>query len=62
MKHKKFKIVVPDNKKRVFRLLVDPCFPKLSLAKGRSIRKFLEKHLGRKTFQDLKFPFKITAL
>lgn len=50
-----------NNKKKVFRLLVDPCFPKLSLAKGRSIRKFLEKHLGEKTFHDLKFPLKIVA-
>ncbi|MEK6728066.1 MAG: patatin-like phospholipase family protein [Candidatus Omnitrophota bacterium] len=50
-----------NNKKRVFRLLVDPCFPKLSLAKGRGIRKFLEKYLGNKTFQDVKFPFKIVA-
>lgn len=50
-----------NNKKRVFKLLVDPCFPKLSLAKGRSIRKFLLKHLGKKTFQDIKFPLKIIA-
>lgn len=50
-----------NNKKRVFRLLVDPCFPKLSLAKGRSIKKFLERYLGNKTFQDIKFPFKIVA-
>jgi len=50
-----------NNKKRVFRLLVDPCFPKMSFAKGRRIRKFLEKYLGNKTFKDVKFPFKIVA-
>lgn len=51
-----------NNKKRVFRLMVDPCLPKLSFLKGRGIRRFLEKYLGKRTFQDLKFPLKIIAL
>ncbi len=50
-----------NDKKKVFRLLVDPCFPKLSLVKGGRIRDFLNKHLGDKTFRDTKFPFKIVA-
>lgn len=50
-----------NNKKKVFRLLVDPCFPKLSFFKGNRIRAFLEKHIGNKTFQDIKFPFKVVA-
>jgi predicted acylesterase/phospholipase RssA/CRP-like cAMP-binding protein/MinD-like ATPase involved in chromosome partitioning or flagellar assembly len=50
-----------NNKKKVVRLLLDPCFPKLSFAKGRRIREFLEKHLGNKTFQDTKIPIKIFA-
>lgn len=49
------------NKKKVFRLLFDPCFPKLSFAKGARIRAFLEKYLGNKTFQDTKIPIKIFA-
>jgi len=50
-----------ENKKKVFHLLFDPCFPKLSFAKGRRVKRFLEKHLGKKTFQDIKFPFKVVA-
>lgn len=50
-----------NNKKKVFRLLMDLCFPKLSFAKGRRIRSFLEKHLGEKTFQEIKFSFKVVA-
>lgn len=50
-----------QNKKKTFRLLMDTCFPKLSFAKGRRIRHFLERHIGKKTFQDVKFPFKIVA-
>ncbi|HLD82734.1 MAG TPA: patatin-like phospholipase family protein [Candidatus Omnitrophota bacterium] len=50
-----------NDKKKTFHLLVDPCFPHLSFAKGRRIRKFLERHLGNKTFQDIKFPLKIVA-
>lgn len=51
-----------NNKKRVFHLMVDPCFPKLSFMKGRGIRRFLEKHIGNKTFRDLKLPLRIIAL
>lgn len=50
-----------NNKKRVFRLLMDFCFPKMAFAKGRNIRIFLEKYLGDKTFKDIKFPFKVVA-
>lgn len=55
------KIVLQYNNKKVFRALIDLCFPKLAFAKGRKIRALLEKHIGRKTFQDIKFPFKVVA-
>lgn len=50
-----------NNRKKTFHLLMDFCFPKLSFAKGRRIRDFLDRHIGEKTFQDVKFPFKIIA-
>lgn len=55
------KIVLQYNNKKVFRSLIDLCFPKLAFAKGRKIRALLEKHINRKTFQDIKFPFKVVA-
>lgn len=50
-----------QNKLKVFNLLFDICFPKLSLAKGRNVVKFLKKHLGNKTFYDVKLPLKIVS-
>lgn len=50
-----------QNKKKVFRLLLDPCFPKLSFFKGNRIRAILEKHIGNKTFQEVRCPFKVVA-
>ena len=50
-----------NSKKKVFRLMVEPSFPKLSFSKGRKLRNFLEKYIGDKTFQDTKLPFKIVA-
>ncbi len=55
------KIVLKYNNKKVFRSLIDLCFPKLAFAKGKKIRALLEKHINRKTFQDIKFPFKVVA-
>lgn len=50
-----------NNKKKVFHLLVDPVFPKLSFFGGRSIRRLLEKYIGKKTFEDARFPLKVVA-
>lgn len=51
-----------QNKKKVFRLLVDPIFPKMSFFKGRQIRRLLTRYIGNQTFKDLKFPLKVVAL
>jgi len=48
-------------KRKAYYLLMDTTFPKRSFAKGRRIRKFLMKHIGKKTFQDIQFPFKLIA-
>lgn len=53
--------MILNNKKKVFSLMIEPSFPKLSFSKGRRMRAFLEKYIGDKTFQDTKFPFKIVA-
>lgn len=50
-----------NDKKKTFRLLMDLCFPKMAFARGRNIRKLLERYLGKKTFKDIKFPFKVIA-
>ncbi len=44
--------------------LVDPPFPgpKFGILLGVQVTKFLAKHLGDKTFRDLKIPVKITAV
>ncbi len=44
--------------------LVDPPFPapKFGILVGGQVTKFLTKHLGDKTFRDLKVPVKITAV
>jgi predicted acylesterase/phospholipase RssA/CRP-like cAMP-binding protein len=54
-------IIMEYNRKKikVFGLLFDFCFPKASIAKGKNIAKFLRKHLGNKTFQDVKLPLKV---
>jgi NTE family protein len=49
------------NKAKGFRLLFDFCFPKTSLAKGKRVTQFLNKHLEGKTFYDLKIPLKVVA-
>jgi NTE family protein len=41
--------------------LIDFTFPALSLLKGNKLFKFLKKHLGNKTFYDVKLPLKIIA-
>ena len=33
----------------------------MSLAKGNKIRRFLEKHIGNKTFQDVRLPLRVVA-
>lgn len=50
-----------DNRKKVFRLLLEPHFPRLSFSKGKRLRGFLEKQIGKRTFQDTRFPLKIVA-
>lgn len=50
-----------NNYKKTLTLLIDLCLPKMSIAKGGNIRIFLKKHIGDKTFQDVKLPFKIVA-
>lgn len=44
-----------------FWALVDLTLPFLGFVKGNKFRKFLQKHLGDKTFYDLKLPLKIIA-
>ena len=56
-----FALEIMGTKKKTFHLLADPGFPKLSFFKGRRIRSALEKKLGKKTFQDTRFPFKVVA-
>lgn len=50
-----------NNYKKTVSLLIDLCFPKMSIANGMNIRRFLKKYIGDKTFQDVKLPFKIVA-
>lgn len=50
-----------NNYKKTLGLLIDLCFPMMSIANGRNIRNFLKKHIGDKTFQDIKLPLKIVA-
>ena len=56
-------ILMEYNNKRLkaYGLLVDLCFHKMSLAKGNKIRRFLEKHIGNKTFQDVRLPLRVVA-
>lgn len=56
------KVLIEFNSPRkVFHLLLDFCFPKLSFAKGKRIKKFLHKVIDKKTFQDANIPIKIVA-
>lgn len=41
--------------------LVDITFPRLGFIKGNKLYRFLKRHLGDKTFYDLKMPLKIIA-
>ncbi len=41
--------------------LVDITFPRLGFIKGNKLYRFLKKHLGDKTFYDVKLPLKIIA-
>ena len=50
-----------NNRRKTYGLLLDFCLHKMSIAKGSKIRKFLERHIGSKTFQDVKIPFRIVA-
>lgn len=50
-----------EDKKRMWRMLLDPGFPKLSFARGKRIRAFLKKYIGAKTFQEVKVPLRIVA-
>ena len=42
--------------------LIDPVIPKFGILGGRQITRFLNKHLGNRTFRDLKVPMKIVAV
>lgn len=41
--------------------LIDVTFPRLGFIKGNKLYRFLKKHLGDKTFYDVKLPLKIIA-
>ncbi|MCM8796741.1 MAG: patatin-like phospholipase family protein, partial [Candidatus Omnitrophica bacterium] len=41
--------------------LIDLTLPWLGFIKGNKLRKFLEPHLGKKTFSDVRLPLKIVA-
>ncbi|MFA6130409.1 MAG: patatin-like phospholipase family protein [Candidatus Omnitrophota bacterium] len=41
--------------------LIDLTFPRFGFIKGNKLRRFLKKHLGDKTFYDVKLPLKIIA-
>jgi len=42
--------------------LVDPVIPKFGIFQGGQITRYLHRHLGDKTFRDLKIPVKVTAV
>ena len=50
-----------NNRKKTYGLLMDLYLHKMSIAKGNKIRRFLTKHIGEKTFQDVRFPFRVVA-
>lgn len=41
--------------------IVDLTFPHVGFLKGNKLYRFLKKHLGNKTFQDIKLPLKVVA-
>ncbi|MDD5005037.1 MAG: patatin-like phospholipase family protein [Candidatus Omnitrophica bacterium] len=49
------------DKTKVFKLLFDFCFSKASIAEGKRVTKFLKRHMGDKTFYDIKLPLKVVA-
>lgn len=50
-----------NNRRKTYSLLLDFYIHKMSIAKGSKIRRFIERHIGNKTFQDVKFPFRVVA-
>lgn len=50
-----------NNKRKTYGLLMDLYLHKMSIAKGNKIRHFLRKHIGDKTFQDVRLPFRVVA-
>ena len=50
-----------NNRRKTYGLLFDFYIHKMSIAKGGKIRKFLERHIGSKTFQDVNIPLRIVA-
>ena len=50
-----------NNRRKTYGLLLDFYIHKMSVAKGNKIRKFIERHVGNKTFQDVKIPFRVVA-
>lgn len=50
-----------NNRRKTYSLLLDFSIHKMSIAKGNKIRKFLERHLGDKTFKDVKLPLRVVA-
>ncbi|PIQ82720.1 MAG: hypothetical protein COV76_02255 [Candidatus Omnitrophica bacterium CG11_big_fil_rev_8_21_14_0_20_64_10] len=48
--------------KRSLLKLVDLTIPKFGIFTGRRVAKYLHRHLGDVTFQDLKIPLKVTAV
>ena len=50
-----------NNRGKTYGLLMDLYPHKMSIAKGNKIRRFLTKHIGEKTFQDVRFPFRVVA-
>jgi len=49
------------DKRKVFRLLFDFSLSKASLMEGKRLTEFLRRHLGDKTFYNVKLPLKIVA-
>ena len=50
-----------NNRRKTYGLLFDFYIHKMSIARGGKIRKFLERHIGSKTFQDVNIPLRIVA-
>lgn len=50
-----------NNRKKTYGLLLDLYLHKMSIAKGNKIRRFLARHIGDKTFQDVRIPLRVVA-